>query len=186
MPTQGKRLKKIRIKLDLSQDEMASEINVSRQYLSNLENDRDILNNEKFVKLFQSYEINPTYIILGQGEMFLAKKFQDQLEIEAGLLERETFGRKLCYLQSFGNVTNTMLSSETKISQRRIESLAEDKEKVTLAEIMVLKDFFENRYSVKISLDSLVYGAQSAQIETRLSTLDTELIRQLAKKAGLI
>lgn len=70
MGTQGTRLKKIRQELNLSQEDMGNALGFSRQYLSNLENDRDILNNEKLVKLFQTYNVSIDWLLSGNGNMF--------------------------------------------------------------------------------------------------------------------
>ena len=71
MATQGSRLKKIRTELELSQEKMGEYFELSKQYWSNFENDRDMLNNEKLVKLVQYFKVNINYVLLGIGEMFL-------------------------------------------------------------------------------------------------------------------
>ena len=77
MTTQGKRLKKIRQALGLSQEKFGGVIDVSKQYVSNLEADRNILNNEKLVKLLVDYNVNLNYLIADIGDMFLKPKFYD-------------------------------------------------------------------------------------------------------------
>jgi len=77
MTTQGKRLKKIRQALGLSQEKFGGVIDVSKQYVSNLEADRNILNNEKLVKLLVDYNVNLNYLIADIGDMFLKPKFDD-------------------------------------------------------------------------------------------------------------
>ena len=77
MTTQGKRLKKIRLALNLSGEEFGKRIGVSKQYVSNLEADRNVLNNEKLVSLLVDFNVNLNYLIAGQGEMFNAPKFED-------------------------------------------------------------------------------------------------------------
>ena len=70
MTTQGKRLKKIRQALGLSGEDFGKRIGVSKQYVSNLEADRNILNNEKLVSLSIDFNVNLNYLIAGKGEMF--------------------------------------------------------------------------------------------------------------------
>jgi transcriptional regulator with XRE-family HTH domain len=73
METQGLRLKDIRCALDLSQDEIAAKFGISRQYWSSFEKDREILNNEKLVKLTKYFNVNINYLLTGEGEMFITK-----------------------------------------------------------------------------------------------------------------
>lgn len=68
--SQGFRLKQIRQNLNLSQESFGKELGFSRQYLSNIENNRDTLNNEKLVKLVKMYNVNLNWLLTGRGEMF--------------------------------------------------------------------------------------------------------------------
>lgn len=70
MTTQGKRLKRIRQTLNLSGEEFGAKIGVSKQYVSNLEADRNVLNNEKLVLLLVDLNVNLNYLIGGKGRMF--------------------------------------------------------------------------------------------------------------------
>ncbi|MDO5436683.1 MAG: helix-turn-helix transcriptional regulator [bacterium] len=71
METQGSRLKKIRQLLDLSQADFGEKIGVSKQYISNLEADRNFLNNEKLVSLLVDLNVNINYLLDGRGEVFI-------------------------------------------------------------------------------------------------------------------
>lgn len=76
MSTQGIRLKKIRQELNLSQEQFGSKIGVSKQYVSNLEADRNVLNNEKLVSLLVDFNVNLNYLIGGVGKPFNAPEFE--------------------------------------------------------------------------------------------------------------
>ncbi len=71
MPTQGQRLKKIRLALNLSQEQLGLKLGVSKQYISNIEADRNVLNNEKLVSLLVDFNININYILSGLGTQFI-------------------------------------------------------------------------------------------------------------------
>lgn len=77
MTTQGKRLRKIRQALNLSGEEFGVKIGVSKQYISNLEADRNILNNEKLVSLLLDFDVNLNYLLGGSGTMFNIPQFED-------------------------------------------------------------------------------------------------------------
>lgn len=70
MTTQGERLKNIRRKLGLSQAELGEKLGFSKQYLSNIEADRNLMNNDKLVKLLVDFNVNINYLLAGVGEMF--------------------------------------------------------------------------------------------------------------------
>ena len=77
MTTQGKRLKQVRQRLDFSQDEMGKVLGMSKQFLSNIENDRKNLNNEKLLNLLNTYNVNINWLLNGKGEMFISDKDDD-------------------------------------------------------------------------------------------------------------
>lgn len=70
MTTQGERLKNIRRKLGLSQAELGEKLGFSKQYLSNIEADRNLMNNDKLVKLLVDFNVNINYLLAGVGEVF--------------------------------------------------------------------------------------------------------------------
>jgi len=70
MTTQGKRLKNIRLELNLTQEELGSKLGISKQFYSNIETDRTLLNNEKLVLLYKYYNVNLNYLLVGFGSMF--------------------------------------------------------------------------------------------------------------------
>jgi len=92
MSTQGIRLKKIRQELNLSQEQFGIKIGVSKQYVSNLEADRNVLNNEKLVSLLVDFNVNLNYLIGGVGQPFIAPQFeqvQPELAVEVRKILRE-------------------------------------------------------------------------------------------------
>jgi transcriptional regulator with XRE-family HTH domain len=93
MTTQGKRLKQIRQKLNLSQEEMGKVLGVSKQFLSNIENDRNILNNEKLVKLLQNYNVSINWLLSGEGEMFKKSSKNEDFDKKVELKVTEILDR---------------------------------------------------------------------------------------------
>lgn len=77
MSTQGSRLKEVRKELKLSQEEFGKKIGVSKQYVSNLEADRNFLNNEKLVSLLVDFNVSTDYILGGIGQPFIPPKYED-------------------------------------------------------------------------------------------------------------
>lgn len=74
MSTQGKRLKNIRNRLNLTQEQLGLALGISKQFYSNIETDRTLLNNEKLVLLFKDYNVNLNYLLGGILPMFNNEK----------------------------------------------------------------------------------------------------------------
>ena len=70
MSTQGKRLKNIRSALELMQEQLGAALGISKQFYSNIETDRTVLNNEKLVLLLKDYNVNMNYLLGGILPMF--------------------------------------------------------------------------------------------------------------------
>ena len=76
----------------MSQELFGEKLDVSKQYISNLESDRNLLNNEKLVLLLVDFNVNLNWLIGGKGEMFnetISKSFVTEndfdLRVEAVL-----------------------------------------------------------------------------------------------------
>lgn len=92
METQGQRIKKIRLALNLSQEAFGKAFDITKQFVSLLENDRTQLNNDKLVKLLFDYNVNINYLLGGFGSMFNPPKFeqaQSELALEVRKILRE-------------------------------------------------------------------------------------------------
>ena len=75
MSTQGKRIKKLRQELNLSQEEFGAIFDIRKQMVSKLETDCGVfLNNDKLTKLLTEYNVNINYILGGVGDMFIKKQ----------------------------------------------------------------------------------------------------------------
>ena len=80
MSTQGKRLKNIRQHLNLTQEQFGAKLNISKQFYSNIETDRTLLNNEKLVLLFKDYNVNLNYLLGGMLPMFVDESCDGEFE----------------------------------------------------------------------------------------------------------
>ena len=83
MSTQGKRLKVIRQALKLTQEQLGSALGISKQFYSNIETDRTLLNNEKLVLLLKDYNVNLNYLLGGFLPMFNGENsIEDDFELK--------------------------------------------------------------------------------------------------------
>jgi transcriptional regulator with XRE-family HTH domain len=67
-------LKKIRKKLGLSQQEMADKLGITKQSISKIETGTNDLSKNLIGALVDYYNINPNYLLSGNGEMFQDKE----------------------------------------------------------------------------------------------------------------
>ena len=70
----GTRIKNIRKLLNKSQEELAKELNVTKQAISNIENSKSSPSIGLLSKLLIDYDINLNYIISGMGDIFISKE----------------------------------------------------------------------------------------------------------------
>lgn len=83
MSTQGKRLKAIRQALKLTQEQLGGALGISKQFYSNIETDRTLLNNEKLVLLLKDYNVNLNYLLGGFLPMFNSENsIEDDFELK--------------------------------------------------------------------------------------------------------
>jgi len=93
LTTQGERIKKIRQELKLSQQDLGDILDVSKQFVSNVETNRKILNNDKLVILLVDHNISADYVLAGVGSMFIKKEVAKNDDLE-NLIEK-TFNNYL-------------------------------------------------------------------------------------------
>lgn len=74
MPSEGKRVQRIRKALELSQQDFADFFGFARTYLSSIENDNDQLSRKQLSKLLLTYKVNINYVLEGKGMMFLEEE----------------------------------------------------------------------------------------------------------------
>lgn len=78
--TQGERLKQLRNSLNLTQTELGSKLNMSKQYFSKAETNTIVLNNKQLVALCVDYNVNISWLLCGKGTMFNEPKEQPKEE----------------------------------------------------------------------------------------------------------
>ena len=65
----GEQIKQIRLENNLTQDQMASKLNVTRQAVSNWENDRNLPDIEMLITISSVFHLPLDQLILGGGNM---------------------------------------------------------------------------------------------------------------------
>lgn len=87
MSTIGSRIKQIRLKINLSQEDFANFFGTGKSYVSAVEHDKCKLSQENLIKLLVNYNVNMNYVLGGIGEMFIAPKYEEVgSEIESKVL----------------------------------------------------------------------------------------------------
>ncbi len=67
----GRNIKNIRAQLGMKQKELANSLDISYGYLSEVESGKKSPGLEVVGNLLQKYEVNPTYLLTGEGDYFL-------------------------------------------------------------------------------------------------------------------
>lgn len=80
MEAQGERIKQIRQTLKLSQEKFGEVLGIKKQFVSRIENNSALLNNDKLVTLLLNFDVNINYVLAGKGNMFNNIKEQPKEE----------------------------------------------------------------------------------------------------------
>jgi len=95
----GARLKKIRRALGYRQKDFASELTISTASLSDIELGKNVPRHDVIFNLHKKFNINIYYLLHGEGEMFQAGLFKNQIESDKFKMHREfleEFSRYFC------------------------------------------------------------------------------------------
>ena len=70
----AERFKKIRKLLNKSQDELAKDLGLTKQAISNIENSKSLPGINSLSKLILNFDVNANYIISGKGAYFVSNE----------------------------------------------------------------------------------------------------------------
>lgn len=128
----GRRLKDLRRALDISQKEFASRIDVTGSLLSEIESGRVKPGYNFLIAIAREYKVNPTWVLLDEGEMFLNNKDGHS----GNSMNGNEFGDQtvqvkemLWYLKYSSLVQSTVLSFFSKFLYENEQSIRKDIEK---------------------------------------------------------
>ena len=100
----GERIKDIRLHLRLSQKDFADKINISGSFLSEVEAGKSKLGYEFLNKIALTFQVNPSYLLIGKGRMFINPGSGENLAVFNGEFANPTDGS-----DEFGDIVNEML-----------------------------------------------------------------------------
>jgi len=99
MPSEGERVKKIRLALNLTQEGFGKIFKVGKSFISSVENNKSRLGHDNLACLLENFNVNINYILASKGDMFLKEKtskLNDEIqemvkaEVNRVLLEQRT------------------------------------------------------------------------------------------------
>ena len=112
----GKRLLEVRKFLGIQQKEMADKIGMQQSYLCDLENGKK--NNPGIAQLYRiakQYGVSLDYLVLGEGEMFLPGKENEEKNIDEFIPSFEGFSDLTWLLKNSNFFKNLVLSQASKL-----------------------------------------------------------------------
>ncbi|MCU0289233.1 MAG: helix-turn-helix domain-containing protein [Acidobacteria bacterium] len=127
----GRRLKELRRVLDISQKDFASRIDITGSLLSEIESGKVKPGYHFLIAIAREYNINPTWVLLEDGEMFLNKNDHENVIIDKDEFGDQTLQVKemLWYLKNSPLVQSTVLSFVSKFLYENEQSIQKDIEK---------------------------------------------------------
>ncbi len=127
----GRRLKDIRRVLGISQKDFAARIDVTGSLLSEIEAGKVKAGHNFLIAIAQEFRVNPTWVLLEEGEMFLSKD-----DLSATVVNEKEFGDQtvrvkemLWYLKHSPLVQSTVLGFVGKFLLENEQSIRKDIEK---------------------------------------------------------
>lgn len=133
----GRRLKDIRRTLDISQKDFAARIDVTGSLLSEIEAGKVKAGYNFLIAIAREYRVNPTWLLLEEGEMFLNKDRHSDVIINGNEFGDQTVPVKemLWYLKHSPLVQSTVLSFVSKFLYENEQSIQKDIEKSGIKKI---------------------------------------------------
>jgi transcriptional regulator with XRE-family HTH domain len=78
----GDRLKELRATLNLSQKNFAKQLGIAASFLSELEKGKTKPGYNFLINLYETFDISPSWVLLGKGSMYQDKKMAFQVMME--------------------------------------------------------------------------------------------------------
>lgn len=94
----GKRIKEIRLDIDLTQEDFGNEIGLSGNYISELENEKKIPSELVFLALEFKFGVNGSWLKKGTGDKYVKEKFpptKKEAELIQSLREMSSADKKM-------------------------------------------------------------------------------------------
>lgn len=181
METIGDRIKKIRTLKNLTQEEFASKLDVSKQTISGIEKNRNFFSQASLQKLVSSLNVNLNYVVSGIGEPFL-----DDFKIEDSFSASDfdadtplkTIGKRFRHFMASNKLNNLELHQLTGIAENKINDICLYNKLPQTSELIQLKKKF-----AFLSLDWLLFDTISYSFNNSPSFTKDEIekLKQLVK-----
>lgn len=159
----GKRLKEIRTVLALSQEALGRKLSLSKQAISNVENNLSNPSISFLNKLLEVCNVNINWFTYGTGLMFLnnCENTHAFVKNDKALSDYNNWGKRLLGLLSEAEETPLSFSKRTGIKESRIEKFILDSAEPTISEINAIKS------NVDVSIDWLLYAETVEKTNTQ-------------------
>ena len=131
MTTQGERIKELRSELHLTLERFGSRLGVGKTAISKIEKGENNLSDQMFKSICREFNVNPSWLRDGSGEMFVQKSRDQEIEEFVNQVmsdEQDSFRRRLIAVLSRLDV------EDWKVLEKMALGLAEAHEKEDAAE----------------------------------------------------
>jgi transcriptional regulator with XRE-family HTH domain len=133
----ARRLTAVRNRMHLTQGELAQAIGYTDGFISMVEACKTRPGYDFFKNMIERFDVNPVYLLTGEGEMFLAEEKEYKIKGYEGP-DKETVAKMLKYIEEATAVRfsvlefflNYIFNNENMVEAQRKEYLAQKKKKV--------------------------------------------------------
>lgn len=132
----SKRLREVRRTLDISQKDFAAELSISSSFLSEIESGKTKPGYNFLTKLASEFNVNPAWLLLGKGPMFLKDDETDAIADDAFGDHTESIKELLWYFVHSPLVKLSVMAFATKFLLDNEEIIQRDIERNKPKEVM--------------------------------------------------
>lgn len=160
-------LREVLYNLGITQAQLADEVGLSRQQVSNIMNGKSSITQELMEFLHCKYDVNINYLLFGKGNMFNVKSDELVSSLNKKLEEFPTFSSKLYFLIDYFN-------RKPNISEERLAELIYNNKLPTFYELNEIK----KAYSV--SMDVFVSDEEAPKVFAKLTEREESVLMYLS------
>ncbi len=117
------RLKAVRKSLNMKQTDFAARLGISDAAISDIENGKYTPKFDSLVHMVREFKVNPYYLLLGEGEMFVDELSMDSMDSLKLFVDRDDFKKFLWYFQHSNVVQYSVMSHFFTILKTDAESI---------------------------------------------------------------
>ncbi len=123
----NERLKEIRLKLNMSQDEFADKLGLTKSAISGHETGRRNITEQTIVSICREFNVSRTWLESGVGSMFIEMDRDDEITVWAASVARPSNDNE--YMKKFAHMLSKLNEEDWKVLEKMAKLMEEEHKK---------------------------------------------------------